>query len=441
MPKRKCAFTNDLKREYPYLKETVNNKVHCNQCMAVFSISHGGRSDINKYLQTQKHKSSIEAAASSSRVKNFFKPANSDSDESLKLAAKEATFAYHTAIHGQSFKISDCTSKLISKFFEIKFALARTKCEAVIVNCIAPMVAGDLREELGKANFITVIIDASNRKKIKLVPVVVCYFVPDIGVKVKLFEFKLLPGETAEVLSIYLVSVLEQKELKEKVVGFCADNCNTNFGGVKRRGQNNVFFKVKEKIERDRTGIGCAAHIVHNCLQHAVDTLPESVESLVVKIYKFFYIYTVRVTELKNFCEFVKIEYQRILQHGNTRFLSLLPALQRILEMFEGLKSYFNSQEGFPTLIKKCFEEPTHELYLIFVHGQLKYFNETILKLEKENASAVNVASVLSELKLNFVEKKENNFIPSAALTLLGKLEEAGEVNVNLFYKEARVLR
>ena len=93
--------------------------------------------------------------------------------------------------------------------------------------------------------------------------------------------------------------------------------------------------------------------------------------------------------------------------------------------MFEGLKSYFNSQEGCPTLIKKCFEEPTQELYLIFVHGQLKYFNEIILKLEKKNSSAVYVAHVLSELKLNLVEKKENNFIPSAALTLLGKLEEA----------------
>ena len=104
-----------------------------------------------------------------------------------------------------------------------------------------------------------------------------------------------------EILSNYLVSVLEQNELKEKVVGFCADNCNTNFGGVKRKGKNNVFFKVIEKIERDLTGIGCAAHIVHNCLQHAVDTLPVCVDSLVVKIYKYFHIYTVRVTELKIF--------------------------------------------------------------------------------------------------------------------------------------------
>ena len=76
---------------------------------------------------------------------------------------------------------------------------------------------------------------------------------------------------------------------------------------------------MKEKIERALTGIGCAAHIVHNCLQHAVDTLPVCFESLVVKIYKFFHIYTVRVTELKNFCEFVEIEYQRILQHGDRK--------------------------------------------------------------------------------------------------------------------------
>ena len=82
------------------------------------------------------------------------------------------------------------------------------------------MVAGDLREELGKANFVIVTIDASNRKEIKLVPVVVPYFVPDIGVKVKSLEFKSLPGETAEILSNYLVSVLEQNSLNKKLLDF-----------------------------------------------------------------------------------------------------------------------------------------------------------------------------------------------------------------------------
>ena len=71
----------------------------------------------------------------------------------------------------------------------------------MLTNCIAPIIADELRQELNKANFMSASIDASNRKEIKIVPVVVRYFVPDVGVKVKLLEFKSLGGETAAILS------------------------------------------------------------------------------------------------------------------------------------------------------------------------------------------------------------------------------------------------
>jgi len=74
--------------------------------LSVFLISHGGRSDIDKRLEIKKHKSSVEAAMSSSRVTHFFKAAHSD--ESPLSAAKEATFAYHAAIYGMSYKSSYC---------------------------------------------------------------------------------------------------------------------------------------------------------------------------------------------------------------------------------------------------------------------------------------------------------------------------------------------
>lgn len=128
-----------------------------------------------------------------------------------------------------------------------------------------------------------------------------------VGVKVKLLDFKSVPGETSQILTDHLLSDLKQHDLVEKVVGFCGDNCNTNFGGVKRRGKNNVFFKLKQESGRNLVGIGCVAHIVHNCLQNAVDVLPVDTESLVVKIYKYFYIYTVRVTQLKEFCDFARV--------------------------------------------------------------------------------------------------------------------------------------
>ena len=215
MPKRKCKFTNELKQEFPYLKDTGKGKVLCNHCGSVFSIIHGGRADVNNHLGSKKHKVAVEAAASSSRVTSFFKDVGSASVATLALTAKEATFAYHTATHGQSFKSSYCTSKLVSKLFEPKFSLGKTKCEAIVFKVIAPMCIDELHQELDQINFVTVSIDASNMKEVKLLPIVVRYFLPESGVKVKLLEFKSVPGGTAEILSEYLLSVLDQTKLKD----------------------------------------------------------------------------------------------------------------------------------------------------------------------------------------------------------------------------------
>jgi hypothetical protein len=73
---------------------------------------------------------------------------------------------------------------------------------------------------------------------------------------------------------------------------------NTNFGGRKRRGKNNVWRKLETELKRQIFGISCGAHIIHNCLQCAVDCLPIDIECFPVKVYKYFSIYTVRVEEL-----------------------------------------------------------------------------------------------------------------------------------------------
>lgn len=54
---------------------------------------------------------------------------------------------------------------------------------------------------------------------------------------------------------------------------------------------------------------------MHNTAQTACDSLPLDVEATVVKLYQFFYQYTVRVTNLKHFCEFAEEEFKRLLSH------------------------------------------------------------------------------------------------------------------------------
>ena len=107
---------------------------------------------------------------------------------------------------------------------------------------------------------------------------------------------------------------------------------------------------------------------------------------------------------------------------GEPRLFEALKSYFNSQELFEALKSYFNSQEHCATIIRQCFENPTQELYLWFVYGQLKYFNETILKLERQKTSAVDVAIILTELKLNLHEKRVSNFVPHQAKCILEKL-------------------
>lgn len=87
--------------------------------------------------------------------------------------------------------------------------------------------------------------------------------------------------------------------------------------------------------------VGCAAHVVHNAVQTAVDVFPIDVQSILGKVFQHFHQYTVRVESLKSVCEFVEIEYKPILGHSKTRWLSLLPALTRFIQVYDGLKSYF----------------------------------------------------------------------------------------------------
>ncbi|KAE9524960.1 hypothetical protein AGLY_015010 [Aphis glycines] len=312
MPKRKCVFTDKLKEEYKFLKQcqNSNDRVRCSTCNSEFSVEHRERYDIENHIQSNRHKKANQAVST--------------------CATKEATFAYHTSIHGLSFRTSDCTAKLIKKIFQPKYSGARTKTEAIIVNVISPYIFNELLKDL------------------------------------------------------------KNYSIDSKVVCLYADNTNTTFGGVKSNCQGNVFRKLQKSLSRPILGIGCAAHTLHNTVQTARGALSIDVE------------YTVRVTALKEFCEFANIEYKRVLSHGNTRFLTLLSAIERILFLFDALR------------------------LKVFVHGTVQMFQISILKLESDEAT-----EIYEELVIKLEEQKANNFIPFAAKQLFAKLKDDNTIDAD----------
>lgn len=407
--RRKCVFSDELKSKFPYIKANTNNDnsvVQCVKCKSVFSSANSGKTDIEDHIKTIKHKRAVSTAIASSSMSSmtsYFKKKQFE-DAERKLAAAEGLWAYHTVMHNHSFRSMDCTCKLIKACFNTKFTCSRTKCEAIISDVFVPYANQLLEEDLNAANFVSIYMDASNHKEIKIIPIIVRYFSYQSGIHVRILEVKDFPGETSDIVTDYILKVLKNHRLDTKILGFCADNTNTNFGGVQRKGRNNIFTKLKSNLGgRELVGIGCAGHILNNSIQTAADCLPIDVQTFIAKIYSYFYIYTVRVNELKEFCEFVDIEYKKLLGYSATRWLALRPAVERILQIYPALKSYFASHDT------------------------------AILKIEGQDISVIETRSIYNELKTKLAERKANVFMPLQVRQNLKKLEEEGIIKPAVF--------
>jgi hypothetical protein len=161
---------------------------------------------------------------------------------------------------------------------------------------------------------VTVLIDASNHGHVKLLPILIRYVLVDVDadktendscvqIKTKLVYFVEITGETAEILSQSALQAIRKLGLENEVIAVSGDNTNANFGGLIWKGTNNVFCKIKEDLNRGVIGLGCVAHMIHNCAHSSINTILQDTEGLVVKIFGYFHIFTVRVERLKEFCD------------------------------------------------------------------------------------------------------------------------------------------
>lgn len=135
--KRRCIFSDVLQKNYPFLKQGHDfTTLNCVKCNGQFSISSGGKTAIQRHLETEKHLKALKSAASSRNMNEYFRYSEFGSQEK-QLAISEAVYCYHVIFHNQSFRSMDCTSKLIQKLFEKKFSCARTKAEAIVKKSIS----------------------------------------------------------------------------------------------------------------------------------------------------------------------------------------------------------------------------------------------------------------------------------------------------------------
>jgi hypothetical protein len=285
----------------------------------------------------------------------------------------------------------DCTSKLnqvIHSDSEIpkKVTCARTKTEDTVKNMLAPHLVAI--QDLNEITCIGVSTDGSNHGSLKLFPVVIQFMVQNQshevhGMKSKLVELSSKPNEKSETSANYVTQALRDHGLLTKCDTFSGENINTNFGGINRFGNKNIFHAWKYEFKKEIVSAGCPVHFLHNCIQHRADTLSVDIQSIIMKIYNYFCTYTVRTEDPNSYCEFVDINCRQLLSHKRRRWLTLFPAMEKLLQMFPVVKSFFLFQSNPPIILKKFFENELTEAYLRYLHSIMSIFHTNIQEIER----------------------------------------------------------
>lgn len=373
MPSSKTKLSAAHKKEFPWFREDPDDEFNatCVTCKKTFSVQTGGRSSITKHANSKAHIDSTKAVKNCVPIDSFLKSTTSNDD--LCTAARELGFTYHVAKHGISFNSTECSSRLFNSMFDKKFRCSRSKTAVLITNVIAPIITESMKKDINKMSFVTLMTDASNRQDVKLLPVLLRGFIPEQGIVIYKLNIEQITDERAVTICDVLVKTAADWNITEKVIAFGADNCNTNFGGVERNGDNNVFALLKKYLGRDLFGLGCQLHIVGNSVEAAVSVLPHDIGAIIEKMFKHLHIHAVRAASLQSICDEAGITYRKLTRHSNVRFLTLFSSIQRITSMFSALREFFlNHTNECPTIIRLFFETDYGLFWLLFLEGHLE---------------------------------------------------------------------
>lgn len=99
-------------------------------------------------------------------------------------------------------------------------------------------------------------------------PLSAMYFSKTDGIQNKILDFFESADESGAGMFKSINNSLKMLNLSyEKISGFGADNTNSNYGE-----KNSLYSRIKTE-NQNIVKSNCHAHIIHNCLKHAMNTL------------------------------------------------------------------------------------------------------------------------------------------------------------------------
>lgn len=384
----------------------------CTVCSRDVSVAYGGTKDLRRHEQTNLHRASSKSINTSSSLATFFSSKPGPKREQAVVEA-EVKFAYFIGEHHLAINVADHCSQLFSSLFPDStiaraFKCGRTKATA-IMKVIAQEVMEDILLRLKESQFFSIHTDETTDIIVQQHCGIMLRFFDNTDGVVRCVFFKLEPVENADAEGLF--QTIDHNFTSEgplcysKLVGMGSDGTNVMLGK-----RNSVLTRLKAK-QPSLISFHCNCHLAALIANHACSVLPDYLEDLTISIWYYFQKSAKRQRLFKEFQQFVQCKPHKLLKAAQTRWLSLEACVQRLLEQYDALLSYFRSTEETSAQVRRItdtLEKEISKLYLMFLNDALPVIN-IFNKLMQKQSPTVHILhrevnTFVKKLLLRFIK-------------------------------------
>ena len=277
-----------------------------------------------------------------------------------------------------------------------------------IIEVIAQEIQHGILSRLKESQFFSLQIDETTDITVNQQCGVMLRFFDNVEGKVKCIFYKLITLESATAEGIF--KALDQLFSEDgplnypSLVGLGSDGASVMLGS-----RNSVLTRFQAQ-QPSVVSFHCNCHITALIANHACKELPDFLDDLTIQISYYFQKSPKRQRMFKEFQDFVDVKPHKLLKAGQTRWLSLEICVNRLLEQYDALLSYFRSSPENVAAVRRItqsLENPLSKPFLMFLSDALPVIN-IFNKMMQQEAPALHslrqeVHSFLKKLLLRFM--------------------------------------
>ena len=373
---------------------TDKTKARCRYCQCLLNSKYSGLRDHSK---SEKHLKAAKPFSCAKQTKLNFQP----KVPSLTTARAEAGMTLFVAMHC-AIQCVDHLTELNKRCFQLSdLKMHRTKCSEVIKNVMYPHFQELLKNDIGDSWYSVLVDESTDITVTKQLGVCILYYSKNKECPVSTF-LKLLEIDSGDAKTIVkgVKVILADFGLDlQKMRGIGSDNASVMVGK-----DNGVYALLKREIPH-LILIPCACHSIQLALSHSCkEELPAHLEFIFSETHNWFHRSSIRQ---KCYNELYNTLYDedplKILQIAGTRWISIEPVCERVLNQWEALTEYFREA----AVTEKCYTAQTlynmykdnnNKLFLIFLRPILRECNKLNKVLQSRSADPTKLLQDLTTL-------------------------------------------